>query len=86
MPAQWLSPGASNRAIQYFFAFRDYLKERRTPYKAIVAFSGEPEFRGENVSEASLSALCRTTCFVLLKVVTAYRLTRPFCPPASTPF
>lgn len=29
------------RAIQYFLAFRDYLTERKSPYRAIVAFSGE---------------------------------------------
>jgi type I restriction enzyme R subunit len=30
-----------NRAIQYFFAINDYLTESKSPYKAIVAFSGE---------------------------------------------
>src|SRR5690606_31686034 len=29
------------RAIQYFHAIRDYLKERKSPHQAIVAFSGE---------------------------------------------
>lgn len=43
------------RAIQYFFAFRDYLTEIRSPYRAIVAFSGEPEFKGEKVTEAKLN-------------------------------
>ncbi|MYF78535.1 MAG: type I restriction endonuclease subunit R, partial [Chloroflexi bacterium] len=43
------------RAIQYFHAFRDYLKERKSRYEAIVAFSGEHEFGGEKVSEASLN-------------------------------
>jgi type I restriction enzyme, R subunit len=43
------------RAIQYYFAFRDYLTEIKSPYKAIVAFSGEPEFKGEKVSEAKLN-------------------------------
>ena len=43
------------RAIQYFHAFRDYLKERKSRYQAIVAFSGEHEFGGEKVSEASLN-------------------------------
>ncbi len=43
------------RAIQYFFAFRDYLAEIKSPHKAIVAFSGEPEFKGEKVSEARLN-------------------------------
>ncbi|MDX8411023.1 MAG: type I restriction endonuclease subunit R [Mariprofundaceae bacterium] len=43
------------RAIQYFHAFGEYLAERKSPYRAIVAFSGEPEFRGVKVSEASLN-------------------------------
>ena len=43
------------RAIQYFHAIRDYLKERKSRYQAIVAFSGEPEFGGAKVSEASLN-------------------------------
>jgi type I restriction enzyme, R subunit len=47
--------GSIQRAIQYFFAFRDYLKALKSPYQAIVAFSGEPEFKGEKVSEAKLN-------------------------------
>ena len=43
------------RAIQYFHAIREYLKERKSRYQAIVAFSGEPEFGGARVSEASLN-------------------------------
>lgn len=43
------------RAIQYFHAFRDYLAERKSPYKAIVAFSGEHEYGGEKVTETSLN-------------------------------
>jgi type I restriction enzyme R subunit len=43
------------RAIQYFHAFRDYLQERKSPYQAIVAFSGEHEYGGAKVSEASLN-------------------------------
>lgn len=43
------------RTIQYFHAFREYLAERKSPYQAIVAFSGEPEYRGEKVTEASLN-------------------------------
>ena len=45
------------RAIQYFHAIRDYLKERKSRYQAIVAFSGEPEFGGAKVSEVSLNGL-----------------------------
>lgn len=43
------------RAIQYFFAIREYLKERKSPYQPIVAFSGEPEYKGQKVTEASLN-------------------------------
>ena len=43
------------RAIQYFHAISDYLEESKSPYKAIVAFSGEHEYRGRKVSEAVLN-------------------------------
>jgi type I restriction enzyme R subunit len=43
------------RAIQYFHAFGRYLKERKSPYQAIVAFSGEHEYGGTKVTEASLN-------------------------------
>jgi len=43
------------RAIQYYYAMCNYLKERKSPYKAIVAFSGEHEYGGAKVTEASLN-------------------------------
>jgi len=43
------------RAIQYKLAFDAYLKERKSPYKAIVAFSGEHEHNGSKISEASMN-------------------------------
>ncbi len=43
------------RAIQYYHAFKDYLKERKSPYQSIVAFSGEHEFGGVRVSEMKLN-------------------------------
>ena len=43
------------RAIQYFHAFKAYLAERKSPYQAIVAFSGEHEYGGAKVTEASLN-------------------------------
>ena len=43
------------RAIDYFQAFQAYLQERKSPYRAIVAFSGEPEYRGVKVTEATLN-------------------------------
>ncbi len=43
------------RAIDYFDAINSCLKERKSRYKAIVAFSGEREHGGKQVSEASLN-------------------------------
>ena len=42
-------------AIQYFHCIRDYLKQRKSAFQAIVAFSGEPEYFGTKVSETSLN-------------------------------
>ncbi|CUS01886.2 Type I restriction-modification system, restriction subunit R [Candidatus Promineifilum breve] len=47
--------GGIRRAIDYFHAIRAYLQERKSPYQAIVAFSGEHEYGGAKVSEASLN-------------------------------
>jgi type I restriction enzyme R subunit len=44
-----------DRAIQYFHAFKTYLPERKSPYQAIVAFSGEHDYGGTKVSESSLN-------------------------------
>jgi len=43
------------RAIQYYHAFKTYLVERKSPYQAIVAFSGEHDYGGARVSEVSLN-------------------------------
>lgn len=43
------------RAIQYYHAFTAYLAARKSPYKAIVAFSGEHEYGEQKVSEATLN-------------------------------
>ena len=43
------------RAISYFFAIQAYLEARKSPYRAIVAFSGEHEHMGSKVTEASLN-------------------------------
>jgi type I restriction enzyme R subunit len=48
------------RAIQYFHVIRDYLKECKSPYQAIVAFSGEHEYGGQKVTEASLNGFPST--------------------------
>jgi type I restriction enzyme R subunit len=48
------------RAIQYFYAVRAYLQERKSPYRAIVAFSGEHEYGGQQVTEASLNGFAST--------------------------
>jgi type I restriction enzyme R subunit len=43
------------RAIQYFHAIQGYLVERKSPHRAIVAFSGEHEYGGAKVTEGSLN-------------------------------
>jgi len=47
--------GGVELAIQYFHAFKECLRERKSPYEPIVAFSGEREYGGVKVSEASLN-------------------------------
>lgn len=42
-------------AIQYYHAIRNYLLERKSPYQAIVAFSGEHDYGGAKVTEATLN-------------------------------
>lgn len=43
------------RAIQYFEAISAYLKDRKSRYQAIVAFSGEHDYGGKKVTESSLN-------------------------------
>ncbi len=43
------------RAVQYYHAIRQYLLERKSPYQAIAAFSGEHDLGGVKTSEASLN-------------------------------
>ncbi len=43
------------RAIQYYHAISEYLRETKSPFKAIVAFSGEHGYGGVQVTEASLN-------------------------------
>ena len=43
------------RAITYYYAIREYLEERKSPYQAVAAFSGEHEYNGTKVTEASLN-------------------------------
>ena len=47
-------------AISYYEAICAYLVERNSPYRAIVAFSGEHEYGGTKVSEASLNGFSST--------------------------
>ena len=43
------------RAIEYFHAIRDYLEARKSPHRAIVAFSGERGYGAGQVTEAGLN-------------------------------
>ena len=44
-----------DRAIEYYHAIKSCLEARKSPYKAIIAFSGDKEYGGENVNEASIN-------------------------------
>jgi len=52
--------GSIKRAIQYFHAISEELVNRGGQYKAIVAFSGEHDYGGNRVSEASLNGFSPT--------------------------
>ncbi len=43
------------RAIQYYHAIDNYLRKRKSAYKAIVAFSGEYDYGGVKVTESSIN-------------------------------
>jgi len=45
------------RAIQYKRAFDAYLAERKSPHRAIVAFSGEHEYEGVKLTEGLMNGL-----------------------------
>lgn len=48
------------RAIDYFFAFKELLKKRNSPYQPIVAFSGSKEHKGKQETESSLNGFSPT--------------------------
>ncbi len=43
------------RAIDFYYEIKRLLEERKSPYKAIVAFSGTKEYGGKTVSEADVN-------------------------------
>lgn len=47
--------GSIERALEYFHSIKAYLRERHSTIEAIVAFSGEHEYAGKSVTEASLN-------------------------------
>jgi type I restriction enzyme R subunit len=47
--------GSIERALQYHSAITSYLADRKSPYRPIVAFSGEPDYQGRQVTEATMN-------------------------------
>ena len=43
------------RAIEFYYAISKQLEEMHSPYKAVVAFSGEKEYGGKVVTEATIN-------------------------------
>ena len=44
-----------HRAIEYYMAITEVLKERRSQYKAVIAFSGDANYNGETLNEAKIN-------------------------------
>ena len=49
------------RAIDYYNAVKNCLEARKSPYKSIIAFSGDKEYGGQNVNESSLNGFPSST-------------------------
>lgn len=47
--------GGIDRAIEYYHAIGRCLEARKSPYKAIIAFSGDKEYDGKTVNESSIN-------------------------------
>ena len=49
------------RAVEYYKAFNQLLAERKSPFKAIIAFSGTAEYLGKVVTEADINGFPSST-------------------------
>lgn len=43
------------RAIDFYYSISEKLRQRNSPFKAVVAFSGEKEYQGQRVTEATIN-------------------------------
>lgn len=41
------------RAIEYYFAIEEEMQKRNSPFKPMIAFSGEKEYQGKVLTESS---------------------------------
>lgn len=49
-----------DRAIEYYLAINECLKARKSPYKAIIAYSGEKNIGGKSMKESDLNGFPST--------------------------
>ena len=49
-----------DRAIEYYYAVSKQLSQINSPYKAVIAFSGEKEFMGQKMTESSINGFSST--------------------------
>jgi len=63
-----------DRALAYYYAISANLREREASYGALVAFSGEREFRGQRVSEGLLNGFSANETAARFKQNDEYRL------------
>jgi type I restriction enzyme R subunit len=55
------------RAVEYYSAINQLLKERKSPYKAIVAFSGTADWHGKQATEADINGFPSSKIEKMLK-------------------
>ena len=44
-----------SRAISFYYEIEALLRERKSPYRAIVAFTGSEEYHGKQMTEADIN-------------------------------
>jgi type I restriction enzyme R subunit len=47
--------GSIERAIEYYFAIGSCLEARKSPFKTIIAFSGDKEYNGKTLNESAIN-------------------------------
>jgi type I restriction enzyme, R subunit len=69
--------GSIKKAVEYFDAIKDTLKERKSPYKAIIAFTGDTEHTDKETKEKSMVTEAKLNGFPSNKIEEKFK-TEPY--------